>query len=57
MEKEAMRPFNQQPFTEHQHSEGAMPGTTEERGVKTHSYLLHSSTSRKGEKTYPITAI
>ena len=52
-----MRPFTQQPFTEHQHSEGSMLGTTEERGVKTYSYLLHASTSRKREKTYPITVI
>lgn len=52
-----MRPFTQQPFTEHQHSEGSMLGTTEERGVKTYSYLLHTSTSRKREKTYPITVI
>ena len=52
-----MCPFNQQPFTEHQHIEGSMLGTTEEKGVKTYSYILHLSTSGGKEKIYPITVI
>lgn len=52
-----MCPFKQQPFTEHQHIEGSTLGTTEEKGVKTYSYILHSSTSGRKEKIYPITVI
>lgn len=52
-----MCPLIQQSFIEHQHTDGPVLGTVEERRVKTLTYLFHSLTSRRREKLYSATAI